>query len=349
LKKVKLLLLVCAVLVISIALAVSDAIKNTSTKELYENVISAQTAMEAHQYISDIEYDIRYGRDLNNFYNMDETLKDIARNSSYIKGTYIVSAKKKLLYLNGQIPAKKELKIPEQSAFSDKSYAMYPHGAWYFVVSKIKNEHSAVVGYLFIRVAGDAVTNTTADYIEQNNLQTLIIGCEILALAVLVIRRASQKKDDAKKGTATLHSLLRPLCALLMVAVILDASLSLVRFYQLANDATVQVVDKISETMQSRVDDVIAKGIPSDQLYDLSGWLEKNKSEMPVIASFNLQNNEKITATVSQDYINSFLAQSFLRLLLLLAGCLLFCALVLLIYSVLIKYERKSPQRSKTC
>lgn len=322
--KTKLYLFFCVVLVIVIAMEASDIIKNYSVKELYEDIIFTQITMESKQYVSEIEYDIKYGRDLEGFYNMNETLKNIEESSSYIEGAYIVSSKNKLLYGNGRKAVGNELYIPKGAKFkSNSSYYMYIKNGIYFIVSRIKNDKSVTAGYLILRVTSDAVSNTIADFINQNNIQSLIIGGEIIALALLIIRRAKPAK-----GKGLVKSLFIPLCSLLICAIIVDSGVAILRYNQIAGGATVQMVDKVSQSLQSSVDQVMEKGVPSDRLYDLSGWLEKNKSEMPAIASFSLENNEKITASVSRSYITGFIEKTIFRLSLLLLACILLCVLI---------------------
>lgn len=315
--KTKTLLIAIMLAALSAAMLISVIIKNQSVKSLYEDVTFTQITMEARQYVSNIEYGLKNGSELEKYYDMDSELEGICQSSSYIDGAYIVSAKKYLLYQTGVKAIQGVLRVPDKIK---GSYAVYRDNGCYFVVTKINNADNSTAGFLIMRVENSAILNAVADYDRQNQIQSFVIGCEIAGIAVFIIRRAvlaSKKKP--------VFYIIKTLSTLLILAVILDSGVTMIRYYQISNDASLQTVDKIAQALQTSLNEVRAKGVSSDEIYDLSGWLDKSKTEMPIVNTITAEKNEKITATVSNAYVLGFLGQSALRQLFLLAGCLLFC------------------------
>lgn len=284
-------------------------IKDRSIREVYEDVTFMRISLEARQYIGQVEYDIKYGRQLDNFYNMQETLKDVQSCSSYMEGAYIVSPSAKLLYQSGLNPEGLSLSIPKDQVYPKGTlFMMEADDSHYYLTNPIRDGSGKIVGYLIMCIGKNAVSNVVLEYNLQNKVQTGIILLEVFGISLLIIIRVRPNK----KNQIALKLIL-VLSITVTVAAALDSGVVLARFYQVVNDAAHQSADKMAQALQSEVDSVIAKGISADRIYDLNGWLAKNSSELTVVTALTLDRNQKITATVSQAYINSFFNKFLLR------------------------------------
>lgn len=316
--KNKLLFIIFFLAALSVVMFSSLNIKDRSIREVYEDLTFMRISLEARQYISQIEYDIKYGKQLDNFYDMQGTLKGIQSCSSYIEGVYIVSASAKLLYQSGLIEGI-NLTIPkEQINPAEGLYIMEEDVSHYYLTDPIRDGGGKIVGYLIICLDKSAVSNAVSDYNFQNKVQTAIISLEIFGITLFVLSRMQPNK----KNQVALKLML-VLSIMVTGAAVLDSGLILARFYQVVNDATHQSADKMAQSLQSEVDSIISKGISADRIYDLNGWLAKNSSELTIINSLTLDRNEKISATVSQVYINGLFKKFLLRISLLLFVCAL--------------------------
>ena len=315
-KLLSIMLLLAALLVVMFN---SLAIKDNSIREVYEDLTFMRISLEARQYISQIEYDIKYGRQLDNFYNMQQTLKDVQSCSSYMEGAYIASASAKLLYQSGLNPEGISLTIPKDQVYlAGKLYIMNEDAGHYYLIDPIRDGSGTTVGYLIMCINKNAVSNAVSDYNMQNKVQSVIIAAEIFGISLFVINRIRPNKKN-QLGL----KLVLVLSIAVTVAAALDSGVVLARFYQIVNNAAHQSADKMAQALQSEVDLVIAKGISADRIYDLNGWLAKNSSELTIVTSLTLDRNQKITATVSQAYINSFFNKFLLRISILLLSCVL--------------------------
>ncbi len=293
-------------------------IKAWSIREVYEDLTFMRISLEARQYINEIEQDIKYGKQLENFYDMQETLKGVQSCSSYIEGAYIVSASAKLLYQSG-LTEGLSLTIPKDPIYRDgKLYTVVEDAEYYYLTEPLRDKSSNIVGFLIMCLDKNAVTNAVSDYNLQNKVQTIIIYLEIFGIALLILPRVRAKKTNRLALKLTLI-----LAVMVTGAAALDSGIALVSYYQVVNDATHQSAEKMAQALQSNVDSIKAKGISADRIYDLNGWLAKNSSELMIINSLTLDRNDKISATVSQTYINSFFYKFTLRISILLLICVL--------------------------
>jgi hypothetical protein len=342
--KNKLLFIMLCLAALLVVMFSSLNIKDRSIREVYEDLTFMRIALEARQYISQVEYDIKYGRQLDNFYDMQETLKGVQSCSSYMEGAYIVSASAKLLYQSG-LNEGISLNIPKDQVYpSGKLFIMEEGVGHYYLTNPIKDGSGKIVGYLIMCIGKNAVSNAVSDYNLQNKVQTAIIVLEIFGIYLFILSRI---KSNKKNQVAL--KLMLVLSITVTVAAALDTGMVLARFYQVANDAAHQSADKMAQSLQSEVDSVIAKGVSADRIYDLNGWLAKNSSELTIVTSLTLDRNQKISATVSQAYINSFFNKFLLRISLLLLACALsgFAACRIVIWLSRPKANNREPAIGK--
>ena len=320
--KIKALFVLLLLAAISLVMYNSVDIKDRSIRELYEEVTFMRITIEARQYINQIEYGIKNGRQLDNFYNMQETLKGVQGCSSYMEGAYVVSAEAKLLYQSGLKADELNLKIPQQqTASGDELYYTVVDAGHFQLITPIKNGSGQTEGYLIMCIAKNAVSNAVSDYNRQNRVQSVIIALEVFGIALLIIKRVRPGRK---------RKLVFRLVLVLSIAVtfsaVLDSGMVFARFYQIVDDTARQAANKMAQALQSDVDSVIAKGVSPERIYDLNGWLAHNSSELTIVNSLTLDRNNKVTANVSQIYINSFFNRLLMRTALLIFICAL-CSL----------------------
>lgn len=308
-RKTKVLFILFLLFSLTVEMYSYQNVKEGSIRELYEDVTFMRIATEARQYISQIEYGIENGRQLDNFYNMQETLKGVQGCSSYMEGAYVVSTDAKLLYQRGVKAEQLNLAVPrDQTYFQEKPYTFSEDGMYLYLTTPIKNGSQEIEGYLLMCIDQNAVNNAASDYNRQNRLQSLIIALEVFGIALLVIWRipSGKKKQQAFRITLVIS-------LAVVLATVLDSSLVCARFYQIVNDTTSQTANKMAQALQSQVDSVVAKGVSTERIYDLNGWLAQNSSKLEIVTSLTLDRNNKITANVSQSYINGFLHRLLFR------------------------------------
>jgi len=157
-RKTRIIFVLLLFITLSIVMYSSLRIKNYSIRELYEDVTYMRITVEARQYVKQIENGIKNGRQLDNFYNMQEPLKGIQRCSSYMEGAYIVSREAKLLYEIGIDAKELNLVIPLNQTFDKgKLYEVNTDSTHFYITTPIKNGKEQIEGYLIMCINKNAV------------------------------------------------------------------------------------------------------------------------------------------------------------------------------------------------
>ena len=84
-----------------------------------------------------------------------------------------------------------------------------------------------------------------------------------------------------------------------------------------------QSVSKITMTLQNDLDTVQSKGATLNQIFDLNSWLLENCRGIPFIDNLIYDKNYKITAILSDSYINSQTLSFALSIAVVLGVCIL--------------------------
>ena len=103
----------------------------------------------------------------------------------------------------------------------------------------------------------------------------------------------------------------------------LDAAISVFKFSVTIGSIIQQSVSKITMSLQNDLDTVNEKGVALSKIYDLNSWLMENYKDIPFIDNLIYDRNYRITAVISDSYINErtwSYAAALLMMVLLCAG-----------------------------
>ena len=98
-KKLLAFLIIAAAVLSSMWLTLT--IKYRAIEGLYRSTQLEIRAMEAEQYVNTIEYGIKYGKQLEYFFDIEELLRGVYMTSSYMEGVYVLSSGGDLLFYAG--------------------------------------------------------------------------------------------------------------------------------------------------------------------------------------------------------------------------------------------------------
>jgi len=315
--RIKSLSVLLLLLSLSAVAWVSLTMKEQSANELYEDVTFMRIATEVRRYVSTIEYGVKNGRQLDNFYNMQDTLKGIQSCSSYMEGAYVISADGRLLYQRGLSAGNLRLSVPAmQNTMLRQLYDRTGDDLHDYLALPVRNGAGQIEGHVVLCIAKGAVRNGVMEFDRQSLIQTVVILLEVFGLGLFLIsRRKVNRQGHIAFGLVLLVSFF------VTFAAALDTGVVMVRFHQFTEDAVRQSANKMAQALQSEVDAVVAKGVSAERIHDLNGWLAQNGSELTVVTSLTLDRNRRVTANPSEAYINSFMNRFLFRTLLLISVC----------------------------
>ena len=316
-KKLLAFLIIAAVVLSAMWLTLT--IKYRAIEELYRSTQLEIRAMEAEQYVNTIEYGIKYGKQLEYFFDIEEILGGIYMSSSYMEGVYVLGSGGDLLFYVGSAAGR----IPDVSKISldGKLYGSVDYGDTIYVFMDIADQNGAPVGKLLIQLDGDTLQNLVSREKTAALRQSLVISLEVCALGAVIIIGSKAAPGRKRLG---MFALLLSVCLLLSQG--LDCGIETVKISQTVESITAQSAQKIAQVIQEQIDNVIKMGVSAADISDINGYLRKNASSCEMIDSLTLGANNKVQVQISQSYVrdtvNGFVNEAIILLLGLLGVCL---------------------------
>lgn len=316
-KKVKIAFIGILLICITIASSWCCSLKNKSIETLYKDVTFMQIVAEVRQQVNEIEYGIKNGKDLKSFYNISPILNNILQTYSYMEGVYIVSDKNELLYSKGKSSNELTLGIPDAKALikGEKLYTDYEDTNYFYLVSKISNPDESIAGYVINCINKEAISNIISDYIKQNQWQSILIAIELSGILIWLVCRI---KDKTKR---MIKKFVYILFIGVMSVLVIDTGIATGKFYLLTDNICRQSANKIAQSLQLSVNQILDKEVPASKIYDINAWLSKNNNDLEIISNLSVDKNLKIKADVKQDYINQVLRKFIFRMIRLIMAC----------------------------
>ena len=278
-KKVKMAFIGILLICITIASSWCCSLKNKSIETLYKDVTFMQIVAEVRQQVNEIEYGIKNGKDLKSFYNISPILNNILQTYSYMEGVYIVSDKNELLYSKGKSSNELTLGIADANMLikGEKLYTDYEDTNYFYLISKISNPDESIAGYVINCINKEAISNIISDYIKQNQWQSILIAIELSGILIwLVCRIKDRTKQMIKKFVYVLF-------IGVMSVLVIDTGIATVKFYLLTDNICRQSANKIAQSLQLSVNQILDKEVPASKIYDINAWLSKNNNELRII------------------------------------------------------------------
>ncbi len=297
--KLKFLLSLLMAVLIAFAAQRAYFVKTEMLSSIYSDIIFTRLAVESQEYTRQIEYGVKNGKSLENFYNIESVLGGVRRCFSYTNGAYIFSADHRLLYSladNGTTVERFSV-----ADFSDgRVYSVYDDtsGMRYILTLPIFGRDNEVCGYMVLDISRSAVENKLADYRSEYKLQSSVIGVMCWLAGVIMMIHLCRSRSRLMRQGITVTAV--AVCA----QVAIDGGLSIFKFSVTIESLIQQSVSKITMSLQNDLDTVNEKGVALSKIYDLNSWLMENYKDIPFIDNLIYDRNYRITAVISQNYIN---------------------------------------------
>lgn len=301
--RIKLLLALLLGAIMAFIMQRQFIVKTDAMDDLYSGIVFTRLAVEAQQYTRQIEYGLNNGKELEKFYNIQNILAEVKRCSSYTNGAYIVSADNKMLYSLSEQDEEQIVAMRISGGnFSDgEIYSVYDDYSRdrYILTIPIYGKTDVPRGYMLLNISHDAIDNVVGVYQREYLIQTLVISIEMFlfgaVLLVNFVKRPERVYFDSAKVIAVMCS----------AAVLVDGALSVIMLKMRSDKIIQQSVSKITMTLQNDLDTVQSKGANLNQIFDLNSWLLENCNGIPFIDNLIYDKNYKITAILSDSYINN--------------------------------------------
>lgn len=297
-KLIKLLLSVVLAALIALTAQRLYVFKTDQTAQAYSDIIFTRLAVEAQTYTRQIEYGIKNGKSLDNFYDVESILSEVKRCYSYTTGAYIVSDTYRLLYKNADVDEPTPERIRNMQGVED-AYSVLNDSTHrrYLISIPIHGRDDVTAGYMILSVNYDALENTLDDNSRENLIQTMIIAVlAFLAGSVALIHRRVRMRHFFIGTGVTI-------AGTMVAATALDGVLSTYKLLVRIENIIGHSVSKIIMSLQYDLNAVGEKGVAFNKIYDLNTFLQEVCDQVPFVDTLIYDKNYQISAVASESYV----------------------------------------------
>ncbi|NLB52788.1 MAG: MFS transporter, partial [Syntrophomonadaceae bacterium] len=279
----------------------------------YNNSLVNTYSVAGNESVRKIEYALHYGKPINNYYGMNDTLAELKDLIPELDQVNIVSPRGDILYdLNGFV---RDSRVPggllktamfEQGLVDDNlSYQFYEDKAYIFI--KINDNTSYHVASLLMVFP----QSTFLQFNSQLTIQLLayLTGIAMIALLLLAIKF---KQEKLNKRT------------ILITLIVVIGSAQLVYSginYFLFNNAYLDMAYTSQRFVQNivgkNIESVYSKGLSMENIEGIDEYLGSIKGSLPQIEDIRIVSPQSSTvnADISTDYINQQMFKTLLDML----------------------------------
>ena len=297
-RKLLMTLLMCALLIF--AAQTTYYVKTYALNRIYSDIIFTSLAVESQQYTRQIEYGVKNGKSLENFYGIQSVLNGARRCSSYINGVFIVivSDGYKVLYsaFDGESCEITRIRI---GSFEDgEIYSVYdePSNGRFILTLPIYGSDETVCGYMVLCVDHDAVDNRLSDFYSEGLVLDLALGgLTFLTGAIFMIHCCRRPERLFRRSLGIISA---AVCSFIAI----DTAISAYKLRVITDSIIGHSAADITLSLQNDLDSVGGKGVSLGKIYDFNGWLSDSVDHIPYIKNVFYDKNYRITAVISNEY-----------------------------------------------
>lgn len=299
LKRIRTFFISSSMFLIIIVLGFSGGLNITSFKKVYTDSLISSYRVIGIETVRKIEYAIKYGKPLNNFYGMEKLLEEIRENSNQIQDVMIVLPDGKIAYkLNGNIHGEKlPNEILKQANFTDMLQKESPYATvllkdTYHVFIPIQNSDRKWVGSLDIQFTKNIIDNRTHSYLKR-----ILFWLIFLVLISGIFLVAFQWKISIVDGKGDIRKKLifTVFLSILGISQIIYGITSFITFRDVYIDISRENSRITARIIQKDINLVLSKGVGYSELSEVESWMKKIIKSVPEI--------ENIYISASRDLI----------------------------------------------
>lgn len=296
--KLKLLMTLLMGALLILAAVNMYSVKTYALSEIYSDIIFTSLAVESQQYTRQIEYGVKNGKSLENFYGIQSVLNGARRCSSYINGAFIVSADFTVLYSVLDDDRYEITRIRIDGFEDGEIYSVYyePSVKRFILTLPIYGRDESVCGYMVLSVDHNAVDNRLSDfYSEGLVLDSALGGLVFLTGAIFMIHCCRRPERLFRRSLGIISA---AVCSYTAI----DTAISAYKLRVITDSIIGHSAADITLSLQNDLDLVAEKGVVLGKIYDFNGWLSKSVDKIPYIKNVFYDKNYRITAVISDGY-----------------------------------------------
>jgi len=284
--KVQLITLLACLVLLIVTLMFNAWLSTGALKKAYIDTLVARYTTAGSEPGIEIEYALKYGKRLNQFYGIAEIMDKIMRNAPSLENIKIVTGEGKVLYdLQGRVADERlHSSLLVQTAF--QSHHLVRADGHYNLFFPIRDRNGMRVGFMNL-IFDNAVVDQRVEAFGWQSLRyfAIVLGCAAFVLTLLFFRvRIRQSRPLKMKWV--LGMVLGIVVVSQAAYMLVNLSLFQQAYRNLVRENTVMVADIIKR----EIDGVVAKGVNYDELYRVDVWMRRVIKAIPEIGAMSISN-----------------------------------------------------------
>ncbi|MFD2673208.1 MFS transporter [Marinicrinis sediminis] len=288
-RKIKWSLFAIYMSLVVVVLAFTGGLNIASFQQKYKESLVSGYAVAGQESVRKIEYAVKYGKPLSNFYGMDEVLASTKELNETIEETRLVLPDGTIRYTDAgkttgtSLPAELAERLKDETG-TDEVLSAELAGK-YHIYLPVKDRSQADIGYVELVFDESVVTTRTNAYLWKLVRYLAIVASIAVIVGLLFVLRV-RLLDEA--GRIRKKRIFVSILVSLSMMQIVFGYLNYHLFDQAYQDITRESMVQTSQIVKKDIDSVLQKGVPLDQLYEIEPYLQQTMKTVPVIADIQL-------------------------------------------------------------
>lgn len=281
-------------LLLILALSFAGALNISSFRANYTESLVGSYAVAGNDAVRNIEYAVKYGKPLQNFFDMDKILAEAKNNSPNIKDVQVIMKEGQVLYnlqgkLQNQVLPSALRAQMDFTKTKGKSFLALPYEGDYHVFLPLHDRDRNWIGTLDM-VFDEEIINSRVAIPQAQTLQYLLIIALIAGALLLLLYAKIDFMDE--EGEVDRKRFLIVILSVFSVAQIFYAYLNFNMYKALYMDIAQENTMLTASIIQKDINSVIAKGVSYQDLYQVEGWLQKVIEAVPEIDDVDIVSDQ---------------------------------------------------------
>lgn len=292
-RKVRVTFILSSLIITIIALGFNGIINMDSFKKSVTESLIAGYNVAGGEAVRKIEYAVKYGKPLENFYGINDLLKEVKETSDGIDDIQVIQKEGEVLYaLSGENIGKKiEADLLVKSDFSKGSskYSYILKNNKYHIFMKIADRTGGQIGNLVIIFSESLVKQKTDNLLYLSIGVILLFGLLAAVSLIIFFMRFKLFEENGeirrKKITAFIICVLASAQLISVFINILILDNSYVTMLRANTNMTASIIQK-------DINQVVKKGVTYDELNDVEGWMKKIIQYVPQVQEIYISDSD---------------------------------------------------------
>lgn len=288
-RKAELIIIFASMLLIVTVLGFTGGLNIASFKQNYTANLVSTYAVGGGETVRKIEYAVKYGKPLANFYGMEELLTGSLRNTPDVSLVQVVLPDGQVVY--NQLGAVRsetlDAKLLEQwnGGTGGQGYTSVRYEGRYAIFMPIKGKDGAEAGKLALWFEEQVVQKAVQPYVNKLLFAlSLSALCGLLALLLFMSRGKVFVEGGHIRKT-------RMIVGMLVILSLVQGAFCWVNYSLFSSayaDISRQTAELTTQIVRGDIQGVVSKGVPYEKLYGLGEYLQRVTHAVPAIERISL-------------------------------------------------------------